>query len=387
MKRIVLVLTAAAFCARLPGLYAQGFSEPDEQSVLQKARDKYGRAEEPSAPSNAPDRSNAEESGLPYSPFVLSFVPGIQFPPFGLYDTSAAFGWIGSGVGNVEGIQASGVFNLSRNVEGFQGAGVFNISRDVEGFQGAGVFNIARDVDGFQGAGVFNIARKVEGFQAAGTFNIADTVDGGMISGVFNAAKRVSGPMIGLVNVADRLDGVALGLVNIIGNGVNEIGLSYIPSEDMTYLSYRTGTASLYAVYYGGLGSEDWFMDADSLIAGLGLGHRIRVGEGGLDVEVSAEQELYADRRAALSAAAEAEDERAFWNLLRPYPSVRAALNIPVLGIKAVLGIEADFDVPSWGSYVPDRLKTSSFSPGGWSGELWGLEFTAWPKVYFGLSF
>ena len=163
-------------------------------------------------------------------------------------------------------------------------------------------------------------------------------------------------------------------------------------ADDPTVLAikmtvYRTGTDSLYAVYYGGLGSEDWFVDADSLIAGLGLGHRIRVGEGGLDVEVSAEQDLYADRRSALSAAAEAEDERAFWNLLRPYPSVRAALNFPVLGIKAVLGIEADFDVPSWGSYVPDRLKTSSFSPGGWSGELWGLEFTAWPKVYFGLSF
>lgn len=387
MKRYVLVLIAAALCARLPGAFAQDFTEPDEQSVLQKARDKYGKGAESSSQTEAPGKPEAEESGLPYSPFVFSFVPGIQFPPFALYDTSAALGWIGSGVGNVQGIQVSGVFNLARNVEGFQGSSVFNIARDVEGFQGSGVFNIARDVEGFQGAGVFNIARKVDGFQVSGTFNIADTVDGGMIAGVFNAADRVSGSMIGLVNIADHLDGVALGLVNIIGNGVNEIGLAYVPSEDMTYLAYRTGTASLYAVYYGGVGSEDWFVDADSLIVGLGLGHRIRIGEGSLDFEVSAEQELYADRRAALEAAADAKDERAFWDLIRPYPSVRAALNIPVLGVKAVLGMEVDFDAPAWASYVPERLKTTSFRSGGWSGDLWGLEFTAWPKVYLGLSF
>lgn len=357
MKRIVFFLIAAAMCARLPGVFAQDLSEPDEGSVLQKARDEYGRTAEPSDPSNAPGPADAEDSGLPFSPFVLSFVPGIQFPPFGLYDTSAAFGWIGSAVGNVQGIQASGVFNIARDVEGFQGSGVFNIARDVEGFQGAGVFNIA------------------------------DTVDGGMVAGVFNAAERVSGPMIGLVNVADRLDGVALGLVNIIGNGVNEIGLAYVPAEDMTYLAYRTGTASLYSVYYGGVGSEDWFVDSDSLIVGLGWGHRIRIGDGGLDIEVCAEQELYADRRAAMEAAADADDEDAFLALIRPYPSVRAALNIPVLGFKAVLGIEADFDVPAWGSYVPDRLRASSFRTGGWSGDAWGLEFTAWPKVFLGLSF
>jgi len=208
-----------------------------------------------------------------------------------------------------------------------------------------------------------------------------------MLSPVFNAADRVSGTMIGLVNIADHLDGVALGLINIIGNGVNEIGLQYVPSEDMTYLSYRTGTASLYAVYYGGVGSEDWFVDSDSLVAGFGLGHRIRIGDGGLDFEICAEQELYPDRRAALKAAADAEDEDAFFALIRPYPSVRAALNIPVLGFKAVMGIEADFDVPAWGSYVPERLRKSSFRTGGWSGDVWGLGFTAWPKVYIGLSF
>ena len=387
MKRIVFFLAAAALFARLPGAYAQDLSEPDEGSVLQKARDQYGRGTDSPEPSEIPEDPSLEDSGRPYTPFVVSFVPGIQFPAFGLYDTSAAFGWIGSGVGDVEGIQASGVFNLARDVEGFQGSGVFNIARDVEGFQGSGVFNIARDVEGFQGAGVFNIARKVEGFQMSGTFNIADTVDGGMVAGVFNAADRVSGSMIGLVNVADHLDGVALGLINIIGNGVNEIGLAYVPAEDMTYLSYRTGTASLYAVYYGGVGAEDWFVDSDSLIVGIGFGHRIRIGEGSLDFEVSAEQELYPDRRAALTAAAEAEDEEAFWALIRPYPAVRAALNIPVLGFKAVLGIEADFDVSAWGSYVPDRLRASSFRTGGWSGDAWGLEFTAWPKVYLGLSF
>ncbi len=387
MKRIVFFLAAAALCARLPGAYAQDLSEPDEGSVLQKARDQYGRGPDSPESSEIPGDAAREDSGRPYSPFVFSFVPGIQFPPLGLYDTSAAFGWIGSGVGTVEGIQASGVFNLASDVEGFQGAGVFNIARDIEGFQGAGVFNIARDVEGFQGAGVFNIARKVEGFQMSGTFNIAETVEGGMLSPVFNAANRVSGPMIGLVNVADHLDGVALGLVNLIGDGVHEFGLQYVPAEDMTYLSYRTGTAALYTVYYGGVGSEDWFVDADSLIVGIGFGHRIRIGDGSLDFEVGAEQELYPDRRAALSAAADAGDESAFCDLIRPYPSVRAALNVPVLGLRAVLGVEADFDVPAWGSAVPDRLRASSFRTGGWSGDVWGLGFTAWPKVYLGLSF
>ena len=359
-------------------------SEPDDQTVL------------------GPPGVSARTGPRP-SP-VLSLVPGIQNPPLGLYDTALALGLVGSAVGTVQGVQASGVFNFASgsvngfqwsgvfnmaagNINGFQGAGVFNLARGVDGFQGAGVFNISERVDGFQGAGVFNIAKQVDGFQMSGVFNIADTVDGGMISPVFNAAEKVSGVMIGLVNVADELDGVALGLVNIIGNGINEIGLEYVPAEDMTYLSYRTGTRSLYSVYYGGVGSEDWFVDSDSLIAGFGYGYRFQIGEGSIDFEVRAEQEFYPDRRTALAAASKSGDESAFFALIRPYPSVRAALNVPVLGVKAVLGLEADFDVPAWASSVPERLRKSSFQTGGWSGSAWGLEFTAWPKVYIGLSF
>lgn len=407
MKRIQVLFLAAALCARLPAVYAQDLSEPNEQSVLQKARDKYARGGESAVPAENPDSPvaapSAAASELPYTPYVFALVPGLQSPP-GLYDTSLALGLIGSAAGGVRGIQGSGVFNFATGdvngfqgagvfnmaggtVFGFQGAGVFNLARGVNGFQGAGVFNIAGQVDGFQGSGVFNIAQRVDGFQISGTFNLAGSVDGGMLSPMFNAAKRVDGVMIGLVNVAESLDGVAIGLLNLIGDGVNELGVQYVPAEDMTYVSYRSGTADLYTVYYGGLGSEDWFVDGDSLIAGLGLGHRVRLGEGGLDFEIGAEQELYPARRAAMKAAVKADDEDGFYSLLCPYPAVRVSLFARVLGFKVFLGLETDFDVPAWGSAVPDRLRVSSFDADGWSGRALGLDFTAWPKIYFGVSF
>jgi hypothetical protein len=193
--------------------------------------------------------------------------------------------------------------------------------------------------------------------------------------------------MIALVNVADHADGVVIGLVNLIGDGVNELGIQYVPAEDMTYVLYKTGTSNLYAVYYGGAGAEDWFEDADSLIVGAGVGHRFPLLGGGMDVEFCAEQELYSQRQNALRAAAEADDEDAFWNLLCPYPALRVSLNAPLFrNMKVFLGIEVDFDVPDWGSSVPDRLRVNSFDTREWSGELFGGDYTAWPKLFFGVS-
>ncbi len=400
MKRMVFLFIAVAMCARLPALYAQDASEPDEQSVLEKAREKYqdseGREdsgetgdveEDRGGPDSAVGRDAEPDSAdRPYTPMIFSLVPGIQYP-FGLYDTSFAFGLVGTAVSKLDGVQVNGVFGVAEDVDGFQVSGVFNTARDVDGFQLAGVFNTAEETDGFQVAGVFNTAGDVNGYQVAGVFNTAGKVDGGMLAGVFNAADEVDGVMIGLVNVADSVDGAVIGLINLIGDGVNEIGIHYIPDEDMVYAHYKSGTAGLYSVYYAGLGSEDWFRDWDTLIAGLGLGHRFKINNGGLDLEFCLEQELYPARRKALSEAAETEDRKAFWEELCPYPSLRASLNVPLFaGVRVFLGVEADFDVPQWGSRVPDRLRVSSFGSDGWSGEFLGLDFKAWPKLFFGVS-
>jgi hypothetical protein len=421
MKRFVCIALVAALGARLPSVFAQGFSEPDEQSVLEKAREKYAKGEEskeiqeappsaetqgtPQEPETPELQANPQDAAKrPYFPMVLSFVPGIQ-NPFGFYDTSLALGAIGSAVGTVKGFQGAGVFSIAEEVDGFQVAGVFNIAGKVEGFQGSGVFNIAERVRGSQAAGVFNMsnemegtlqvagvfnmAEKAKGSLVAGVFNAADTVSGSMIAGVFNVADSVHGAMIGLVNVADHLDGPAIGLVNLIGNGIHELGIQYVPSEDMTYLQYRSGTAGVFALYYAGVGSEDWFKDGDSLIVGVGLGHRFLMDEkgAGLDLEFSAEQELYPERREALAAAADAEDSRAFFDQFCPYPSIRVSLNVPLFSsLRVFLGLETDFDVPSWGAYVPDRLRKSSITGEGWTDEIFGLGFTAWPKLFFGVS-
>lgn len=418
MKRLLCIVLAAAFCAQPCLVFAQDASEPNEQSVLEKARDKYARSREAEEAPVESGESGDSSSGSgeatpvaekdagekrPYTPVVLAFVPGLQ-NPLGIYDVSIAVGVVGSAVGSVQGLQGSGVFNIAegtlngiqgagvfnmaRDVDGFQGAGVFNLARNVDGFQGSGVFNMARDVDGFQGSGVFNLARNVDGFQISGCFNIADEVDGGMIAPVFNVADSVDGVMVGLVNVADHVDGISFGLINLIGDGVNEVGVQYVPAEDMAYVQYRSGTKALYAVYYGGVGSEDWFKNADSLIVGAGLGHRIPLNGGGLDFEFCAEQELYPERLAALSAAADAGDSEAFSDQLRPYPSMRASVHVPLFGcLKVFLGMEADFDVPEWNCRVPDRARVSSFGSEGWGGELFGLGFTAWPKLFVGVSF
>jgi len=399
MKRFLCIALAAALGARLSAAFAQDALEPDERTVLEKARQEYAQSdtsedipEEPTPPdaAEAPAGPEASETrtARPHSPVVLSFVPGLQTPS-GSYDTTLALGYIGSAVGAVDGFQGAGVFCIAERVDGFQGAGVFNMAEAVDGFQGAGVFNMAEAVDGFQGAGVFNIAEAVDGFQAAGVFNVAGTVSGGMLASVFNAADSVDGVMIGLVNVAEHLDGPAIGLVNIIGDGIHELGMQYVPDEDMTYLQYRTGTADLFALYYAGVGSEDWFEDADSLIVGLGFGHRLRMDKrgAGLDLEFCVEQELYPARRAALESASDAEDCSAFIDNLCPYPSLRVSLNVPFFGpFRIFAGLKTDFDVPSWGSYVPDRLRTSSLAGDGWSGEVFGLGFSAWPKLFFGVS-
>lgn len=423
--------------------WAQDAADPDEDYVLKKAREKLagdGSAsvptpQAPSAPAASPAAQAAPaaaspaspsitiiinrgerpareaddgegSSDRPYFPFVIGFVPGLSFP-FGTYDTSisaaaigamtgSVYGVQGAGVfsialGDVRGAQGSGVFNIVEgSVQGAQGAGVFNIAGASEAVQGAGVFNIAGDVQGGQAAGVFNIAEAITGVQAAGVFNIADEMRGVQMAGLFNVAHDAKGLMIGVVNVADKLDGVAIGLVNVIGNGIYDINVDYQFDTGMSYLTYRSGTPFLYASFFAGQPAQEIARSAAGATFGAGLGHRFRFLFLTADVEACWETPLDAAYIAALGAAVLNED----WSTaaaLQPenpsFASLKATFGFgrrrgfgPYVGIKADLGIEGLGGVPA-------NLRSAFGSAVPYSFDMFGLEVTAWPKVFVGIKF
>lgn len=422
--------------------WAQDAADPDEDYVLQKAREKLAGQESPAesadsttAPASAaqpaspsqpvqssptitiiinggtrPGRgaqqSDDRASNYPYFPFVVGFVPGISFP-FGTYDTSVSVAAIGAmtgsvygvqgasvfsiALGDVRGAQGSGVFNtVEGTVQGAQGAGVFNIAGNAEAIQGAGVFNIAGDVHGGQAAGVFNIAENVRGVQAAGLFNIAEDMRGVQAAGIFNVAGDANGVMIGLVNIADSLDGVAIGLVNVIGNGIHDINIDYQFDTGMAYATYRSGTPFLYASFYTGQPASEIARTSEGATFGAGLGHRFRFLFLTADVEACWESPLDAEYLAAAGRALFTEDWSApIW--LEPYPKSFASLKAtfgfgkrkgfgPYVGIKTDFGIEGVGGIPEW-------LRSAFGSPEPYAFELFGREVVAWPKIFAGIKF
>jgi hypothetical protein len=388
MKRILSIFALTALLCYVGIAFAQESGAPSERSTLDAARYKYLR-----------DKGSDTESPneAPYTPILISFVPGISFP-FGYYDTSIAAGAIASTTRDIEGAEGSGVFNISRDVRGFQGAGVFNIARDVLGFQSAGVFNITRDVFGFQGAGVFNIAGtvrapfqaagvfnivdEIDGFQGAGIFNIAGNVAGVQAAGLFNKADRVAGLQIGLVNVARHIDGLQLGLVNIAGNGVDSIGVSYEPLTGYAYAHWQAGSPALYTVAGVGAPSGDWLSDFSSFVASLGLGSRTHWFGLNLDLDVSAEQAIGTLPFKTFDCS---RDWRAWegWSMLKPYPSIRLTAGLPIgRHVQIIGGVKADIDVDALGNRVPSALKAGE----GWRGSLFDGGFTVWPKWFLGVK-
>jgi hypothetical protein len=429
MKRIVFSVLAAALCAT-SGVWAQTSDEPSEDYVLQQARDRYA---EQSAPDSVESQDSTtttfntpggsvtiittrnqkppvDRNELPYTPFVLSFVPGISLP-WGMYDTSFAFGYIGSLVGDVHGAQASGVFNIAAGeINGLQGAGVFNLAEgDINGLQGAGIFNISGgDVNGAQGAGifniadgnvsflqsagVFNIAGSVNGIQSAGIFNIADSVNGVQAAGLFNIAGEATGAMIGLVNVADELDGVAIGLINIIGNGIHDLSVDYQYNTNTVYTTYRSGTPFMYASFFAGQAVDELFSSSDTLTIGTGIGHRFRVLFLTADVELCAEMPVDTVSLAAVKDLSSKEAQPASWeeftNALPPvFGSVRASFGFGRRrGFGAYLGVKTDFEVYGT-STVPEQLRKSSGAEDSYRWQAFGTDFEFWPKIFIGLKF
>lgn len=397
MKRIIFFLLAVAL-GTTAGVWAQTSDEPSEDFVLQQARDRYAGQSAPAA-AEAPNsttttintptgsvtiittrnqKAPTERVNLPYTPFVLSLVPGVSFP-WGMYDTSFAFGYIGSLVGDVHGVQGSGIFNIATG--------------EINGLQGAGVFNIAEgDVNGLQSAGVFNIAGAVNGVQSAGVFNIADSVNGVQAAGLFNVAGHTRGAMIGLVNIADELDGVAIGLVNIIGNGINDLSLDYQFVTNTVYTTYRSGTPFLYASYFAGQAADEVFTSSETLTLGAGLGHRFRVLFLTADIELCAEMPVDQGSLAALRELASKDAPPASWNdfnsALPPvFGSVRASFGFGRRkGFGGYLGVKTDFEV-SGASTVPERLRISSGDSDSYRWKAFGTDFEFWPKVFIGLKF
>ncbi|AEJ20373.1 LA_2272 family surface repeat-containing protein [Gracilinema caldarium] len=373
MKRIVgsLVALLMGFSFFAGPLAAQ----EDDETVLQKAREQYQEklnrerdtnradAEFPSQVREATE--SYEDSEVPYTPVLLSFAPGVS-SPFGYYRTSASFALIGA------------TFEASY---GFAGAGVFNIYNQGFGFQGAGVFNIAGGpVRGAQLAGVFNIAEDVTGsVQAAGVFNIAKTVKGIQIAEVFNVAESVDGMQIGLVNITDELRGLQIGLINISRNGVDSLSFVYMPATDTAFAYWQAGSPFIYLVLGAGAPRTDWFVRNDNLMVSAGLGTRVRLGGPYIDIDVSAEQHLGKDIEALYQAGVDC-DKDAFISLIKPYPTARLSLGLPLSrslhltgGIKTLVQLEE-------GGTVPEFMKTQDTLSATW----FGIPFTAWSQWFVG---
>lgn len=391
-----------------------GPGEPSEESVLEKAREKYQNdqdAQLEEGEESAEDREEAAEALEPeagsqvvYVPFLVSFAPMVSFP-MGFYDTSLSGACVGAILHDVNGFAGAGVFNLAHDIRGFAGAGVFNIAHDFRGGLGAGVFNITHEASGFQGAGVFNISSRTRGFQGAGVFNMTDDLDGVQGAGVYNVAgdlrglqaagvvnvaRRVEGVQIGLVNLADEVDGVQIGLVNFARHGVTGSGLYYEPDSDWLFAYFQNGGRHLYTVLTAGAPRGDWFVSSDSAVFSAGLGTRIGGGRGEayLDLEAAACQEFRPISAAGSElCAAETESEAdAAWarfaSSLSVYPELRLRLGLPLFGgLELVGGLSVDFDLADYPN-LPESRK------GGWSygGRLFGEDFGAYTRWFVGIK-
>jgi len=433
MKRSMLI--GMALLAVSGALYAQDW--PSEDTVLDKARANY-QGDSPKAveetktvtnadgsvttivtvttttqtstqagqvvPSVSAISANREDGEDDYTPFVIAFVPGIQFP-FGVsYRTSVAGGYIGVSAIDVNGIMGSGVFGIvEEDMNGAMGSGVFNINGgDVSGFQGAGVFNIVEgDAIGFQGAGVFNIVEgetsgpfqgagvfninegTLNGFQGAGVFNISGKVNGVQAAGVLNIADKVNGIQIGLVNIADDVEGLQIGLVSICANGIGNVQ-SYWETGDMVYSALQFGTRNFYTLITVQEKQDDWFDNFDTFGTSLGFGWRaIRLGHDGpyLDIDASAKVSQGSNVTELVSALKEQRmiDETKIVDTFSS-PYLRASVGLPLFfGLEIFGGMSCDLEIPGYTS-LSDNYKVGDMA----TFSFWDVDVLAYSKWFFG---
>jgi hypothetical protein len=207
--------------------------------------------------------------------------------------------------GDVTGVQLSGAVNwASGNLEGLQATGIFNTAGDVDGAQVSGGFNVAGEVDGAQASALFNVADgDLDGVQLSAGVNLARRINGMQIS-LVNVGGDVDGGQIGLVNVARDVDGVQLGLVNV-ARDVDGVSLAYVPYSQRgrtqavvwfansmyVNLGVRFDTGAIYvmpSLAYDPRGGDEIINPVDGDYApGFSLGHRLHLGDAFADLDVN----------------------------------------------------------------------------------------------------
>jgi hypothetical protein len=371
------------------------------------------------------DEETVEKTEAPYSPFVISLLPGISIP-FGTYKTNMAIAAIGGITAEVKGIAASGIFDIisgdllglqtagiftvvggdamaiqssgifgivSGTMTGIQAAGICNVAGgDVKGLQTAGIFNMGRDLTGVQAAGIFNTARQVKGVQVAGIGNIANDVTGAQVAGIINIASEVKGTQIGLINISKEMYGLPIGLFNFTLNGIRDIGF-WQDSSNSVYAFWSNGTNNFYTILYAGESLDDWFRNTDTIAAGGGAGVRLIEKPLRLDLDLSAKH-YYGPRFAqnlALAkepvattkgAVAEASSERA-WTPSPVFPSLRLSLGLPLFSkFEVFCGASADMGIEGLCAIPEEIASDRSFHF-----QAFGSRIDVSPQLYWGLRF
>ena len=199
----------------------------------------------------------------------------------------------------VEGAQGSAVISYNRGLSGAQGAGVVSYADgDIDGVQvagvatyckgnqlgvsAAGVFNgTEKKHDGLQFSGLINLSGGNEGVQVSGLVNASDDVTGVQI-GLINVADDVTGLQLGLINVADSVDGVSFGLVPIVSDGLHE---ATVWTSDTAYANagFKLGSKHVYTLLGAGAqqldGNDYWHFT-------FGLGGHVPVGDLWFDIDL-----------------------------------------------------------------------------------------------------
>jgi hypothetical protein len=199
---------------------------------------------------------------------------------------SGAVNWAS---GNLEGVQATAIFNTAGDVDGAQLAAGFNVAGGVDGAQASALFNVADgDVNGVQLSSGLNLARHINGMQIS-LVNVGGDVDGGQI-GIVNVARDVDGVQLGLVNVAREVDGVSLAYVPYSERGRTQ-AVVWFANSMYVNLGIRFDTGPLYvmpSLAYDPRGGDEIVNPIDGDYApGFSLGHRLHFGEAFADLDVN----------------------------------------------------------------------------------------------------
>lgn len=170
--------------------------------------------------SPVPRELTARRGGEP-SPLERRFLDLAVFPPASLNgDRPAAnnlqLALIGSRTTRLRGVGLGPVVWADEDVVGAYVAYIGSSAHGtLTGAQLAGVANVANDLDGLQASSVFNLARgEVRGVQTAAFVNWAGGDVTGLQVGHLNRSRSLAGAQVGLASLAGDVRGLQVGLVN-----------------------------------------------------------------------------------------------------------------------------------------------------------------------------